>query len=519
MARKLAIMALVALSAVLALLPGGPAAASEPVQLSALAQPVHVLGTALTLKAGDLDPTFDGDGKVITDFGGTEYLGGVAMQADGKIVAAGQTYDPATFHDSFALARYAANGSLDSGFGSGGKVRTDFGPSPSAGWAVAIQSDGKIVVAGDGGAVGARDAGFALARYNPDGSLDSGFGGSGTVVTNLQRTDSASGLAIQADGKIVAVGQTRATTGGSDYDFGVVRYNPNGSLDTSFGGVGYVITPFTSAFDAAASVLVQPDGKIVAAGVANAASPSTQDLALARYNPDGSLDGSFGVAGKVETQDPAAIGAQNVAIQPDGKLVVAGGIVARYSPNGSLDPSFGSNGKVALAGISSAGAVLVQADRKLVVAGNSYGQGRDIDFLVARLQPGGSVDAAFGDSGQVHTDLATNSHDVVRATALQSDRRIVVAGATDPGSGGQPRDFALVRYLNPAPCVVPNVRGKKLLIARSAITRAHCKVGKVKRKASKRVKRGRVISQSPKARTTLPNLGKVNLVVSRGRKR
>lgn len=94
MARKFAIMALVALSAVLALLPGGPAAASEPVQLSALAQPVHVLGTALTLKAGDLDPTFDGDGKVITDFGGTEYLGGVAMQADGKIVAAGQTYAP-----------------------------------------------------------------------------------------------------------------------------------------------------------------------------------------------------------------------------------------------------------------------------------------------------------------------------------------------------------------------------------------------------------------------------------------
>jgi uncharacterized delta-60 repeat protein len=499
MARKLTIIALVALSAAVSALPGRPAAASEPSQLSGLSQPAPVFPTAFSARPGDLDLSFDGDGKVITDFGADEEAHGVAVQSDGKIVAAGMTFDPVTYTGpgDFALSRYNANGSLDPAFGSGGKVRTDFGTLWDGASAVAIQADGKIVVAGSRNALD-----FALARYSPDGSLDSSFGGSGKVVTDLQSADWAHGVAIQPDGKIVAVG----TQGGR---FAVVRYNPNGSLDTSFGGVGYVITSITGGYDWAASILIQPDGKIVAAGYGNAGSPvENPGLALARYNPDGSTDASFGVAGKVYTRDP---GASNVATQADGKLVVAGGIVSRYDANGRLDPSFGSHGKVALGRTASASVVLVQPDRKLVVAGRHAG-----DFLVARLKPNGSVDTTFGDHGQARTDIG--SSDGVYAAALQSNRRIVVAGYTSTTS--DPPDFALARYLNPASvtCRVPNVRGKRLAVASSALTKAHCRVGKVTRKASKKVKCNRIISQSPKAGAQLPNLGKVNLVVSRGRR-
>ncbi|HEX6680654.1 MAG TPA: PASTA domain-containing protein [Gaiellaceae bacterium] len=468
-------------------------------------------GSDLSSGAGTLDATFDGDGKVITDFGGDDVAGGVTVQADGKIVAAGGTFSG---DGDFALARYNANGSLESGFGSGGLVRTDFGVSSDFASAVAIQADGKIVAAG-GAASGGVSGDFALVRYNPDGSLDSTFGGGGKVVTNLQRNEFARGLAIQPDGKIVAVGQTTATTGVAGYDFAVARYNPDGSLDASFGGVGYVITPFTSTLDGADAVLIQPDGKIVAAGVANAGSPSTQDIALARYNPDGGLDGSLDGDGKVETQDPGAGGAWGVALQADGKLVAAGGIVARYNANGALDSSFGSGGKVTLAS-SSARSVLVQRDQKLVVAATAFGP-QDNDFLAARLRPDGSLDASFGKSGQTRTDFASSSDDIVEAAVLQADRRIVLAGYTK-ASGSGPANFALARYLNPPPltCRVPNVRGKKLAPARRAVTKAHCRVGKVRRKVSKKVKRGRVISQSPKPGTRLQSLGKVNLVVSRG---
>ncbi len=486
------------------------------------------LATALVLilpaaqaAPGDLDPAFGAAGKVLTDFGGSDTANGVAVQSDGKIVTAGETFDPTSLADDFALARYNVNGSLDSGFGSGGKVRTDFGGS-DFGTAVAVQADGKIVVAGGGFLTGvSTSTDFALARYNPDGSLDSTFGGSGKVVTDIHRGDVALGLAIQGDGKIVAVGTTNTAATGIDYDFALVRYNPNGSLDSSFGGVGWVITPFTtfaSSRDIADSVVVQPDGKIVAAGVANASTPSVQDFALARYNPDGSLDGSFDGDGKVDTPDPAAAGAESIAIQPDGKLVVAGNLIARYDSSGSLDPSFGSNGKVAPTNYAGR-IVLVQPDRKIVVAGAATAGGAD--FLVARLKPDGSEDASFGGGGPVRTDLGSNTDDTATAAVLQADRRIVVAGVTGP-SGSNQTDFGLVRYLNPAPvvitCRVPSVRGKKLRAAKSAITKAHCRVGKVTRKQSRKVKRGRVISQSPRAGKTLPNLGKVNLVVSRGRK-
>ena len=513
MARKLAIIVLVALTGALSLVSGHPSAASQSARGPALGQPALAFSGALSAKAGDLDPAFGVGGKVLTDFGGADEARGVAVQADGKIVAAGVT---TLVGGGFAVARYNTNGSMDSGFGSGGKVQTSFGGLDVAS-AVAIQRDARIVVAGEVFIPGGGHTRVALARYSANGSLDPTFGVGGKVVTDLLASSRAQSVAIEPDGKIVAVG-SKLVGPGNDRDFAAVRYNPGGSLDTSFGGAGYVITRFTSALDQAEAVLIQPDGKIVAAGVANASSPSTQDLALARFNPDGSLDGSFGVAGKVDTQDARAGGAWSVAIQPDRKLVVAGGIVARYNPDGSLDTTFGANGKVALAGASSARVVLVQRDLKLALAG-TFSAPATNDFLLARLKVDGSVDATFGVNGQTRTDFAANEDDVT-AAALQSDGRIVVAGWSRPQDPSAPPNFALARYLGSAPvtCRVPQVRGKKLPAARSAITRAHCRVGKVRRSPSKRVKPGRVISQSPKAGTRLPNLGKVNLVVSRGRR-
>jgi uncharacterized delta-60 repeat protein len=482
-----------------------------------------VIGVALTLvfasgisaAAGDLDPSFDGDGTAITDFGSDDVANGVATQADGKIVAAGYTRDPANGSD-FAVARYNRDGSLDSGFGNGGKVQTDFGGSDDRGSAIAVQADGKIVVAGW---ALVPDVTFytdvALARYNPDGSLDSSFGSGGKVLTNLERTDFANGLAIQPDGKIVVVGGERSAPSGQDYSFAAVRYNPDGSLDSTFGGSGYVVTPFTDGLDSAEGAIVQPDGKIVAAGVADASSPDTQDLALARYNPNGSLDASFDSDGKVQTRDPASAGAWIVARQADGKLVVAGGIVARYNPDGSLDATFGSAGKVALGESTSARVVLVEPDRELVVAGTYFNPDQ---FVVAKLKENGSPDQSFGDDGQVKTDVGIN-YDDAYAAVLQSDGRIVVAGAAYASFRGPPADFALTRYLNPAPCKVPNVRGRKLRVAKARIRTARCGVGIITRKRSKPVKKGRVLSQRPKAGTTVPSGTEVSLVVGKGRLR
>src|SRR5215204_6359414 len=198
---------------------------------------------------GALDPTFSGDGKQTTDFGGEpgiDVATAVAMQTDGKIVAVGRGGP----EGDFALARYKSNGSLDPTFSGDGKQTTGFGGYASA---VAIQSNGKIVVAGNGG------GSFALARYKPNGSLDPTFSGDGKLTTGFGRFSGAQGMAIQPDGKIVAAGFAL------DGDFGLARYNPNGALDPTFSGDGKQTTGF-GRFDGAQGMAIQPDGKIVAAG-------------------------------------------------------------------------------------------------------------------------------------------------------------------------------------------------------------------------------------------------------------
>jgi uncharacterized delta-60 repeat protein len=228
--------------------------------------------------AGELDPTFDGDGRVLTDFGGSEFGDDIALQADGKIVAVGST---STAGGDFGLARYNPDGSLDPTFDSDGRVVTDFGAGEDA-FGVAIQADGKIVAAGETNTGFVPSLDFALARYNPDGSLDPPFDGDGRVVTDFGTAgEGAFGVAIQADSRIVAAGLSNVL---SNENFALARYNPNGSLDPTFDGDGRVVTDF-GAEEEASAVAIQADGNIVAMGWSNFL--DNDNFALARYLSDG----------------------------------------------------------------------------------------------------------------------------------------------------------------------------------------------------------------------------------------
>src|SRR6266536_3561095 len=282
---------------------------------------------------GDLDTTFSGDGKVTTNFTPkAEWAIDLAIQADGKIVAAGV----AGFGGSnakFALARYNTNGSLDAKFSGDGKVTTDFTPKLDAANSVAIQPGGKIVAAGVAG-FGGSNAKFALARYNTNGSLDATFSGDGKVTTDFTAgADGANRVVIQADQRIVAAGGSNyARTNGH---FALARYNTNGSPDTTFSGDGKLNTDFTSKWDYAFGVAVGVGGKIVAGGEAGFLGSNPQ-FALARYNLNGSLDGSFSVDGKVTTDFTSKEDfGEGVEIQPDGNIVAAGG-----SGLGGSNPKF-----------------------------------------------------------------------------------------------------------------------------------------------------------------------------------
>jgi uncharacterized delta-60 repeat protein/uncharacterized repeat protein (TIGR01451 family) len=405
-----------------------------------LALVAGALPAAAVAAPGTLDPSFGTGGEVTTDFGGSDSAEAVAIQSDGKIVAVGGTFSFPS--GDFALARYNADGSLDPSFGSGGKVTTDFGGFDAASAAV-IQPDGRIVAAGRSGS-----GDFALARYNTDGSLDTTFGNGGKLTTDFGGFDAAFGVALQADGKIVAAGQ-----GGPGGGFALARYNTDGSLDPSFGSGGEVTTHFTSGFEVVIAVAIQLDGKIVVTGQTFAG--GFQQFALARYNTDGSLDTSFASGGIVATNfgfDSAFGGA--LAIQPDGKIVAAGRagtdfLLARYNGDGSLDATFGSGGIVTTdfggTVFDAAFGVALQSNGKIVAAGGTFNGfvGPSADFALARYNPDGSLDASFGSGGQVTTDFG--GFDVARSVALQADGKIVAAG-----TGGAGSDFALARYLGDA---------------------------------------------------------------------
>ena len=400
------------------------------------------LVTPVLASPGDLDLNFGTNGRVTTDFNG-DYDSGhaVAIQSDGKIVVAGEVDFGGIDHD-FGMARYTYDGGLDTTFNTDGKVTTDFG-SYDEGTAIAIQPDGKVIVAGFSG------TDFALARYNNDGSLDTSFGTDGKVTTDFGEYCVGNAVAIQSDGKIIVAGYVWVYVDGelNDHsDFALVRYNSDGSLDTSFGTNGKVTTDFNGGSEEGKTVAIQSDGKIVVGGGYGV-------FSLARYNSNGSLDTSFDTDGKVTT-DFSGFGFEQclaVAIQSDGKIVAVGEgnsvfTLARYNSNGGLDTSFDTDGKVTtdFGGSAHSRAVAIQPDGKIVVAGYTDDTGNP-DFAVARYNSNGSLDTSFGTGGKETTDFNSN-YDYGTAVAIQSDGKIVVAGSSDAGYTDS-RDFALSRYI------------------------------------------------------------------------
>src|SRR6266481_5652547 len=320
------------------------------------------------------------------------------------------------------------------------------------GKSVAVQTDGKIVVAGY--ATVGPAAQIALVRYNVDGSLDKSFNGTGKVITAVGDGDcKGEGLALQSDGKIVVAGYSFKPGGKDRAEFTVLRYNPDGRLDSGFGKSGKETTDIRRDADDATSVALQSDGKIVAAGRTFA--PTNNDFAVARYDRDGKLDLSFNATGKATADFGKRDYAYSVAVQSDGKIVVAGDAehgdgrifaVARCNADGNLDTSLGGTGKVitpvALSG-SNATSVALQSDGKIVVAGFAVdSSGRCYDFALVRHNADGSLDTSFNDGGKVTTPIG-NGDARCEAIALQKDGKIVAAGWA---SNGEDNDFAVVRY-------------------------------------------------------------------------
>lgn len=343
----------------------------------------------------------------------------------------------------------ATGGNLDRTFGAGGKVMTDFLSSPDHASALAIQPDGKIVAAGSADD-GPFTTNFALARYNTDGSLDSTFGNEGRIITYLSSYAAVNALAIQPDGKIVAAGGAHVgPPGGSS---AVLRYNADGTLDSTFRGSERIIRDFFGGGSWAGGVAIQSDGKIVIAGVRYG---GDWDFALARYNNDGGLDTTFGINGKVMTDFSGPRDyASGVAIQSDGKIIaagVAGGggnkdfALARYNDNGSLDTTFGINGKVTTDFFGSddeAYGLVIQSDGRIVLAGSADHDPFYTNFALARYTTNGSLDSTFGNGGKLTTSFSSDAE--ANSLAIQLDGKIIAAGVADGVMGD--KDFAFARY-------------------------------------------------------------------------
>jgi uncharacterized delta-60 repeat protein len=397
---------------------------------------------------GTLDPNFGSGGIVTTVFtgpGGTPSGIGFAsaVQTDGRIIVAGTANDAVTTTsgNDIVLARYEANGALDATFGALGRVATDLGGTEVA-YDVGVQTDGRIVVVG---AANAPDQMF-IVRYLTNGFLDPAFGTGGIVRPTLPGSPTAFAVAFEPSGNIVVGGPS----GAAATLMTVLRLQPNGTPDPTFGTAGVAtIDPSSngtggSLFD----IALQPDGKIVLAGYANAGA-SNIEVAVARLTTSGAPDAGFGGAGVVRTDvSPSVDLAHDVALQPDGMIVIAGyasgptieTLVIRYGgTNGAPDLTFGSGG-VALTSVgqnNQARALVVQPDGKITTAGFD-----GADFLLARFSSVGVLDSSFGTAGILRTSIGPSGPDEAHDLEIPFPGALLAVGRSDQGSSS----FALARY-------------------------------------------------------------------------
>ncbi len=388
----------------------------------------------------------------------------MAIQADGKILLAGQNFftkDLSRTDTDFSLIRYNRNGTHDGNFGNLGKITTGFPGVNDSAKALTIQADGKIVVAGFMTTISPNNPlnqDFGIVRYLADGNADASFGQGGIVLTDFSgKTDSALAISLQPDGHLFVAGVSTSTD--KKDSLALARYNNDGSLDSSFGSGGKVSSEFAGRISL---IRFQADGKFVVAG-----STTNSDFTLARYQADGSPDKAFGVDGIITTAFSAAYAVVNDLIfTPQGQLIAVGTAgsdplfldtadiaMVRYQANGSIDENFGSQGIVNLDFADQyelGNAVVVQPDGNIIVGG-FIGQyplffSLDLgDFLLLRLTPNGQLDPGFGEAGVIKTDFGREDQAFVMS--LQKDGRLLVGGYIRRYLlESRPSDFVLVRY-------------------------------------------------------------------------
>jgi uncharacterized delta-60 repeat protein len=400
---------------------------------------------------GALDPTFDVDGKIaITNV--ITVARKIAVQPDGKIIVVGSTANNA----DFVLFRFNLNGSPDFTFGIGGKVITDFGSTTEAATDIAVQADGRIVVAGS------TAVDFAVARYNPNGSLDTTFDSDGKVLTDFAgNPDGANAVVIQTDGKLVVAGEI--TTAGGGQDAGFVRYNPNGSLDTTFSSDGKANFDVGNAFNNLAEVSLQPDGKIVAMGLVVI---NSGDFAVYRLDTNGNLDSTFDFDGIVTTDVFGTDNATTIRVQPDSKILIGGGnsgangaTLIRYNTNGSLDTTFDGDGRVTI-DVPNVGSELIreielQGDGKILACYDAtVNSVFGIGISAMRFNSNGSLDTTFGNGGFVNARTLPLPEEALSMKLLSGNKMVVL------GVNNNQTSFAVARYdLNQRPTATVDYDG------------------------------------------------------------
>jgi uncharacterized delta-60 repeat protein len=421
--------------------------------------------TTANAGGGDVDATFGG-GRVLTDFGGfgngrVDQVNGVTVDAQGRVVAVGfsRSSDPA-LGTVVAVARYNGNGTLDTTFGSNGKVTSGFGFPIGANTqanAVAIDRTGGIVVAGWTDGIGnlctdppcSANERFLVARYNSDGSLDTAFAENGVATVSHGDLDRAEAIGIDSAGRIVVAGSSVTVFSDEGASFEVLRLMPDGFEDASFGQNGLVLTPLGDGALAHSLVIDAQDRIIVAGGAVEEGGFLEEDsasFALVRYDVEGHLDSTFDGDGIVFT-DVSGARAQGVAIDQQGRIVAAGTAASnlalvRYDDDGSVDTGFGGSGEIIVHSLNVANAIVIDGFGRIVVAGPSGDTG--LQGLV-RFNPDGSIDPSFG-NGRVTTALPGDGAGFL-ALALDDVGRLVAAG-TSYNLGTDSLDFTLLRYLS-----------------------------------------------------------------------
>ncbi len=408
--------------------------------------------TALIGQAGTLDKSFGNSGKVLSPF--FSVCSAIALQPDGKIIAAGDGVDLLDKQRIF-LSRFNTDGSLDLSFGDSGRVLTGNEVNAIRDYAksVAIQPDGKIVAAGS--IVTQYYTDIVVVRYNPDGSLDKDFGTNGLTITNIKNYDDAYDITLQEDGKILVTGMSRVDVYDNSTSF-LVRYNRDGKLDESFGEKGITLTKVEVYINTKA-IALQKDGKIITGGryglgfdkayaVYRYLPNGTKDLT---FGANGK-----GILTFTPDETPNAI-LLDIKIQDDDKILATGSIgkdtpqlaVARFMANGVVDSSFGTNGYTSFVvpnTFSQGYGLAIQSDKK-ILAGGLYYDGKTT-FGVVRFFADGIIDSSFGVNGVGATGFRDES--APSCMALQQDGQILVGGTLYPPSFDLPAQQAIVRFNN-----------------------------------------------------------------------